>query len=711
MSDSSFRSIKLLPPELQNQIAAGEVVERPASVLKELVENALDAGADEIEIQLEDGGLSLISISDNGRGIHPDELELAVTRHATSKVESFSDLLRVSSYGFRGEALPSVASVSHLHLSSVRNVTGSASPDTVPDIAPGTAPEACFIEVKHGKISAQGPTVLRCGTKVEVRDLFANVPARLKFMKTPGTELKRCQEFFFRLALTRLEVGFSLSSGQRQLFHCPKGEGLLERLGRFWPPAALEGLTEFHSHGPEIRLHGLLGRPEQAQAKADRLLFYVNKRPVNDRLLQKALREAYRGRLISREHPQAVVFVELDPEEMDVNVHPAKTEVRFRNERAVFGAVYKGVQRALDEHFSVTSFDSPFASSGAQGGSGSPHVFSPLADRERRLGGTPGHEARHPEDGSGNRNFWGELSLPPDQAPIMGKTQGMGESRYREFLAAQTEEEISVHGRHGGMGAGDTSAHTPAWQQHIPAAPASALRRPGFGEEAFGRNDFANNFAGEFASTPSIQTPEVSNPEVSSRAQVSGNPLSVQGYEYLGQIENTYLILREGSHGGMLLLDQHAAHEIILYQRLKQDGLRGQSQLLGFPLEFTLHHSERERLQEELAQLTALGFSLQEDVDAGNLQVLGLPPSLKRSEAIDFLREALSAKTEGRLEIWEMWACRAAIKAGDILTPDEALGLVSQWLGVPEREFCPHGRPVVLRFGARELEKLFKRRA
>ena len=326
------RPIRSLPPELANQIAAGEVVERPASVIKEMAENSLDAGATSIAVDIEHGGQSLIRVVDNGNGIPADQLELAVTRHATSKIASLPDLSRILSLGFRGEALASVCSVSRFYIASRLH----------------DAAEGAELGVEFGMLSPVRPAAMRPGTVVEVRDLFANVPARLKFLKTEATEAKRCQNALFRLALGAPRTGFSLTSNGRRLFDFPPAQLLTNRLALAWPPSLCEELASFDLTRDDMRAHGLAGSPMKAQGRADRMLFYVNNRPVADKVLLQAAREAYKGRLLAREYPQVVVFLELPPTDVDVNVHPAKMEVRFRYEREVFGLIRAAVLSALD---------------------------------------------------------------------------------------------------------------------------------------------------------------------------------------------------------------------------------------------------------------------------------------------------------------------------------------------------------------------------
>ena len=326
--------IQVLPSDLCNQIAAGEVVERPASVVKELVENSLDAWATRVDVRLENGGQGLIRVQDNGSGVLPDELSLAVLRHATSKIRKVTDLDSIHSYGFRGEALPSIASVSDFSMASAVHGEDGGVVSSV-------------IRVSFGERSGVEPSSLHQGTVVEVRDLFSNVPARLKFLKSPATEVKRCLEWLERQALARTDVAFSLTSDGKALLQCLPGETLAARLARMWPPQIVEALAPFDAERCGVRVHGLAARPDVSQPHGSRILIFVNGRSVTDKRVYGAVRQAYEGRITSRDYPQAVVFVELDPAEVDVNVHPAKSEVRFRDEAAVYAAVLTAVRSAL----------------------------------------------------------------------------------------------------------------------------------------------------------------------------------------------------------------------------------------------------------------------------------------------------------------------------------------------------------------------------
>ena len=656
----SRNAIQLLPQALQNQIAAGEVVERPASVLKELVENSLDAGAEDIAITLEDGGQTLLSVHDNGFGMPADELGLALTRHATSKVASFDDLLRVASYGFRGEALPSIASVAAVRIESAFS-PGFAATGLRNDA--GAAEPGAFLEVTFGETARSGPASIHQGTRVTVRDLFANVPARLKFLKTPATELKRCHETLVRLALVRPECAFSVKAGNRESLRLPANMHLRSRLQQIWPPQIAEAMVEFHSARHGMTAHGLASLPQFAQARGDRILLYVNNRPVNDKLILRAVREAYKGRLTSREFPQLVLFLEMPPDLVDVNVHPAKTEVRFREERAVFSTVLFALNEALARHLAFM----PLAPDSPDGHEAREQAFSgPLPPLHTGAGEDREHPApsERPCRADG---FWGRFDAPrimdaPDSSrareePLFPASSSFSGSVSSGIRPSSVQQERRPY-----------EAAEPAQGQLMegldPSGPRSALIRNGY-------------------------------------------PVAAGSLVCLGQAERTYLIVMEGEE--LLLIDQHAAHERVLLETILKNSYEGQSQLLALPEEFSLHPAEWERLHERLPDLARLGYTLEPTGE--RLSVRGVPPLFSTAQAVQVLRDILADRMDDMNDLFHFMACRAAIKAGQILAGDEAAALLRQWMDTPNCYFCPHGRPIVLRLGRDMLEKLFKRRA
>ncbi len=574
------KPIQILPQALKNQIAAGEVVERPASVVKELVENSLDAGATRVEVAINHGGRGRILVADNGHGIERKELELAVTRHATNKLTDAKGLAAIRSFGFRGEALPSIGSVSQLTMTSV--VDGK---------------DAWFIRIEAGELAQQGPAALASGTRVEVEDLFVSVPARLKFLKTESTETKRCQDVIMRMALANPATAFTFSSNSRQIFALPPNHSLADRLAAFWPPAICEKLITVERTQGDYLLTGLIGSPSTAQARGDRILLFVNDRPVQDKLLLGAVRQGYSGRLLSKEHPQAVLFLTLPPELVDVNVHPAKQEVRFADESAVFTTVRQGLFHALST-----------------------------------------------------------VEGLPATSPV--QTTGISEPRFPS-----------------GQPASQTRHHL-----------------KGLREKFSGYQEYA-------AKPPETCLPLTPGQKKATKA--------VGSLDYLGQIANTYLLLRQGD--SLLLIDQHAAHERILLAAMRSERSKGDCQPLALPVEMSLHPSEATKLQQLWNELRKTGFLLQ--TSGPNLvRMQGIPPTLDTGQAKEYLRAALSSQAKNMDDLWAMLCCKAAIKAGQSLADDEALSLIETWLNTPEKDYCPHGRPVVISWSPSKLEKLFKRK-
>ncbi len=584
--------IQILPLELQNQIAAGEVVERPASVLKELIENALDAGATRIVAAIDGGGQTKILVEDNGYGMGPEELPQAMTRHATSKIRTFQDLLHIASFGFRGEALPSIGSVSRMHIRSIHK--GQT--------------EGAELSIEFGLLSEVKPVPFREGTSIQVRDLFANTPARLKFLKTQQTEAKRCQETVCRFALANPEIAFTFVSNDRIVSEFQEGQTRFQRLQVLWPRTITDRLLTVQAADQEYALSGYIGHPETAQGRGDRILFFVNQRPVQDKMLTSALRQAFKGRLLHKEYPQAALFLQIPSREVDINVHPAKLEVRFRDEKRVFSLLHQGITAAL-----------------AQESSRMDNV-QPGAD---------------PED--------------HDPQPTY-KFQ-----TFKEFITPQADENL----------------------EHV-------------------LEGFDSQRSGDFAQQESQGAMLAAEPAPSPDRH------GIDGITYMGQIQKSYLLLTS-SQGELLVLDQHAAHERILYHRLTTQGEQGMKRPLAIPMHRALHSSEESHLTSITPLLRRMGFDL-DCSQSGTVLIRAVPVHLDPSRARELLDQILAQQTESQEDLWQLMACRQAIKAGEALSTQEALELIQLWLDTPEKEFCPHGRPAVITMGTKELERMFKRR-
>ncbi len=575
--------INILPPGLQNQIAAGEVVERPASVVKELMENSLDAGARSIQVYLESGGQSLIRVVDDGSGLLPDDLPLALTRHATSKISNLEELSRVSSFGFRGEALPSIASISQLTICS----------------RPVDAGEGFYYKLLYGESIDRGPLGMNPGTAVSVENLLANVPARLKFLKTRATESRKCMTSFIRHCLACLSVDFELFSESRSIYRFFPHETLSERLCAVWPAQICDSLRPFELSAKDISVHGLASAPESTQPRPDRILLYVNRRPVNDRMLLSAVRQAYKGSLLSREYPQAVVFINLPAPEVDVNVHPAKNEVRFRNEKDVFSVVSRAVKSCLDKSLFQVSYS------------------------QIKVQDNHGSVLENPSSYHSQKQENIFTRLKKKQQP------------------PEIEPPDDNHLHHPGPGSRDIKART------------------------------------------------------------------LNGLCYLGQVAGAYLLfLRPDST--LLIVDQHAAHERIMLEKIKAGFRKTIIKRLVVPQEIAVHPQEIEILQGLWKELREMGFIL--TLSSENRIVLsGTPDFMSTAEAVASIKDILSLKKQDLEEIFIAMACRTAIKAGTELTADEAAGLMDKLLNCLNNQFCPHGRPVYREIRRKELEKMFKR--
>lgn len=632
MSAPGPRPIRPLPEILINQIAAGEVVERPASVVKELVENAIDAGASRVDIDLEEGGVRLIRIRDNGSGIAPEQLPLAVSRHATSKIADLDDLESVATLGFRGEALPSIASVSRFTLASRRahDEHGSA------------------LQIEGGKIGEVTPRAHAPGTTVEVRELFYNVPARRKFLRAERTELGHIEEWLRSLALARPDVELRVSHNGKASRRYKPGDlysdtRLAETLGEDF---ANQAVRVDHS-GAGLRLHGWIAQPHYSRASADQQYLYVNGRSVRDRSVAHAVKMAYGDVLYHGRQPAYVLFLELDPTRVDVNVHPAKHEVRFRDSRLVHDFVYRTLKDALA--------DTRAGMSAQEIGAGAAQPVDATAMPMASSAGASGFGlVRGPAPGAGSGGGGGGFSGWRPQQPL-----------------------------------GLQVADAPAAYAALYAAPAGAERG---------------------AALPPMPT-ENGLPVTSADAGVP--PL---GYA-IAQLHGIYILAENAE--GLIVVDMHAAHERIGYERLKNahDGIGLQSQPLLVPITLAVGEREADIAESEAETLAALGFEVTR-AGPGSLHVRSIPALLAHAEPEGLLRDVLTDLREhgqsrrvasARDELLSTMACHGAVRANRRLTLPEMNALLRD-MEITERSGqCNHGRPTWARFSLAEIDRWFLR--
>lgn len=621
--------IQLLSPRLANQIAAGEVVERPASVIKELLENALDAGAARIDIEVEQGGVKLLRVRDDGDGIVQDDLPLALSRHATSKIRDLDDLEKVITLGFRGEALASVSSVSRLTLTSCAKGADQAwaveteGRDMAPHMQPAAHPQ---------------------GTTVEVRDLFFNTPARRKFLRTEKTEFGHLEEVVKRLALSRFDVAFTLRHNGRTVFSLRPAHGEMEarrRVANVCGPAFVEQSLSIDSERSGLRLWGWVGLPTFSRSQADLQYFFVNGRMIKDKLVVHAVRQAYRDVLFHGRHPTFVLFLEVDPAVVDVNVHPTKHEVRFRDGRMVHDFLFSTLHRAL-------------------------------ADQR------PGDQPVAPEQA----------------APTTGAAVATGQAA--GIFSGQ--ERMSLNEPAAGWSTSTFAPERPAARTVEGALQAY----PGLYGVAPGADSPTSQVAGG---------PPQASPGADAEHDVP--PL---GYA-LAQLHGVYILAENVE--GLIVVDMHAAHERITYERLKQamddEGLRGQPLLV--PESVALSQREVDCAEEHAEWFSRLGFEVQR-LGPETLGIRQIPALLRQADAAQLVRDVLSDLLEygtsdrieaHRNELLSTMACHGSVRANRRLTLTEMNALLRDMERTERSAQCNHGRPTWTRMSMADLDKLFLR--
>jgi DNA mismatch repair protein MutL len=603
-------AIRLLPELLINQIAAGEVIERPAAALKELLENSLDAGATNISVQLEGGGIKLLRVRDNGRGIAKDELPLALMRHATSKIASLDELQKVASMGFRGEALASMAAVAQLTLTSC---TGS---DT----------HGWKVEAIDGRLSEPVPASHAQGTTVEIREIYFNTPARRKFLKSEATEFAWCEEAFKRIALSRPDVAFSLQHNGRTVWQLSASAGeqaAMKRVAALLGDEFGQAAVPVSRSAANLSLQGLAALPAYSRASRDAQYFFVNGRFVRDKVASHALRQAYQDILHHQRHPAFVLFLELPPEQVDVNVHPAKSEVRFRESQGIHQFIFHTLQQALAVPAS------------------------------------------------------GQESLAPEQ------------QRSATFIPAQQ----SMRQNSMRFGVAEQAAAYRLWEV---------------------QTEIANPSQPPILSGGAVFTPD--------KGGSRGVDFSVPQNEYplgfaLAQLSGVYILAQNTQ--GLIVVDMHAAHERIVYEKLKAslDAEQIATQPLLIPVSFYADPLEVATVEAEQDALGKLGFDIA-PLSPNTLAVRAMPVMLKQSEAeaaahdvIDELREfgASRAMTERRDELLSTLACHGAVRANRILSIAEMNALLREMEQTERSGQCNHGRPTWFQVTLKELDAMFMR--
>ncbi|WP_367620865.1 DNA mismatch repair endonuclease MutL [Geomonas diazotrophica] len=661
--------IRILPENLTNKIAAGEVVERPASVAKELVENALDAGSKEVVVEIESGGRRLIKVTDSGSGMSREDALLALERHATSKIASDEDLFALSTLGFRGEALPSVASVSRLTISTRTS-----------DSLEGTE-----IYVEGGRIKEVKECGMAAGTVIAVRNLFFNTPARLKFMKSAETEGGHVGELLTRLAISRPDVRFTYKNDGKVVFRALDAD-LKERVATLLGRSIASFLYPVSYEVPGgVRVTGLVAAPECSRSAASHLYTYINGRFIKDKVVQHAILQAYRNFLERGRYPVVAVFIDIAPGEVDVNVHPTKHEVRFREQGKVHDTIQYAVESVLkqtpwlkrpavpasappelgaEQRSSTVSapLRAPGPSCASQGAS--PHAVAPTPAAVATAGQAPTH------------------SVHQMTQTVQPATQSVSEAKVAEI------RELLVGYQ--------PKPQPPLRPQYHFESPA---RR---GEEA--------------APAPCPQGPASQEPEVAP-SQGSEAPGYFSSLAVIGQFNASYILCQRGTD--LVLIDQHAAHERVAFERLKGEfaGKEVDSQGLLFPETLELSFRESAVLGENLEELRRLGFSFEEF--GGNTWLLnGVPQILSGTDYLRTIRdilEELSSLSRSRTftdiqeDLLARIACHSVVRGRRTLTAQEISALFRQMDETDFSSNCPHGRPVMQTLTLAEVEKMFKR--
>jgi len=682
--------IRVLSDNLANQIAAGEVVERPASVAKELLENSLDAGAARIAIEIEAGGRRLLKITDDGDGMTRDDAVLAFERHATSKIRTFEDLNQISTLGFRGEALASIASVARVELT-----TKTASENA-----------ATKVQIEGGRLIDVKDAAHPQGTTVFVRDLFFNVPARRKFMRSEATENFHLINLVTHYALAHPDKAFVLNNNGREAMRVTPARNLRERAFQIFGADFLDSLLPVAGGSEFIaRISGFISAPRERRTTRDAQYFFINGRFVRDKIMARALTEGYRSVLPHGVYPVALVFVEIPAEEIDVNVHPAKTEVRFRRPEAVREIITEEIRKAL-------------ANSGfLQRETTSENVSSDVFDQTKTIENYFDNEAeklrQQPENETPqqNRIEFAPKIVEPDAPPIQPEIPTFSSDFENQALSSA---EFGV--RNAEL---DTE---PVFEKNLDfelqkSGAENQITESKVENQSPNLGEILNSSDSELRTSHSALDKMPFDSAAKLPRAVEIENLSTSGIRPLGQMRESFIIATDAE--GLLLIDQHVAHERILFDkyRKKMGERRIESQNLLLPETFDLTPAQAAAFELVQNELEELGFGLMR-LSGRTIAIKSVPSDLAAGEARNLLREILetidSEKRGGARETWRdeiaaSLACRAAVKINMPLTQEKMQWMIDKLLTTSSPTTCPHGRPVILRLTMRDIERAFHR--
>ena len=655
-----MKRIKVLSQYTANQIAAGEVVERPASVVKELVENAIDAGASAITIETKGGGLEYIRVVDNGSGIPAEDAEIAFLRHATSKIGSADDLAHIETLGFRGEALASIAAVSHVTL---RTRTA--------DEEAGT-----FLRISGGDVNEKRAAGSPQGTAIEVENLFFNVPARLKFIKSARAEAAYISDYVSRMLMARPDIAFKLQQNGKTVFQSAGDGSLSDAIYCVYGGEVFPHLRELSYDDGYVRLSGFIATEEAARSNRNAQSFYINARYIKSQKVSFALQRAFDMRLMTGRFPFAVLGITISPNEIDVNVHPNKLDVRFKNEERILRAVTVAARHALGDPVAMPAQRTTEAAS-------NPTEFGRLADKQA---------------------FAAEQK-PVDVPRIMAYVP-------HDAMAAQkntTDAATTVPQ--------DVFRTAEPSRAHVLREPAAAVASVRPASVAFpqpeAHKEIEKSALFEGANSICERDPDPQKRPVLPK-QEEQTRLACNAYRIVGQVFDCYWIVQQDED--VFFIDQHAAHERRLYERFAEKGVAAQSQMLLIPAVVKLTPLEFETLMDNLPQFEELGFEI-EEFGVLTVSVRAVPYLIGAPETASFLRQAIALLDKrNRLSTVELkraaliqTACKHAVKAGEALDRVEIEALLREYEQTGAPLTCPHGRPVMVRMTKLEFEKLFKR--